>query len=191
MMDLGFMPQIRDLLARLPRQRQTLLFSATMPREIRGLADQFLNQPQEISVAPTAKPIERIEQSLVIVDAGKKPETLVALLADDAIDQAIVFVRTKHGADRVQQVVKQAGHYTVAIHGDKTQGQRDRALAMFREGKIKILVATDIAARGIDVDGVSHIFNYDLPNIPEAYVHRIGRTARAGRSGHAISLRSQ
>ncbi len=188
MMDLGFMPQIRDLLARLPRQRQTLLFSATMPREIRGLADQFLNQPQEISVAPTAKPIERIEQSLVIVDAGKKPETLVALLADDAIDQAIVFVRTKHGADRVQQIVKQAGHYTVAIHGDKTQGQRDRALAMFREGKIKILVATDIAARGIDVDGVSHIFNYDLPNIPEAYVHRIGRTARAGRSGHAISL---
>ena len=133
MMDLGFMPQIRDLLARLPRQRQTLLFSATMPREIRGLADQFLNQPQEISVAPTAKPIERIEQSLVIVDAGKKPETLVALLADDAIDQAIVFVRTKHGADRVQQIVKQAGHYTVAIHGDKTQGQRDRALAMFRE----------------------------------------------------------
>lgn len=188
MMDLGFMPQIRDLLARLPRQRQTLLLSATMPREIRGLADQFLNQPQEISVAPTAKPIERIEQSLLIVDPGKKPDTLVELLADDAIDQAIVFVRTKHGADRVQQVVKHAGHYSVAIHGDKTQGQRDRALAMFREGKIKVLVATDIAARGIDVDGVSHVFNYDLPNVPEAYVHRIGRTARAGRSGHAISL---
>ncbi len=188
MMDLGFLPAIKDLLSRLPKERQTLLLSATMPKEIRGLADQFLRNPLEVKVATESKPIERIEQKLVMVDSGKKPEALIDLLADQAITQAIVFTRTKHGADRVEKLVRSYGHYSMAIHGNKSQGQRDKALLAFRQGKVKILVATDVAARGIDVDNVSHVFNYDLPNVPEAYVHRIGRTGRAGRSGIAVSL---
>lgn len=188
MMDLGFMPAIKTLLAKLPANRQTLLLSATMPREIRQLADSFLTNPAEVAVAAVSRPIERITQSLVLVDPGQKSKALLELLDDDDIDQAIVFTRTKHGADRVQQAIKDAGHFTQALHGNKTQGQRDRTLAAFREGRVKVLVATDIAARGIDVDGISHVFNYDLPNIPEAYVHRIGRTGRAGRSGVAVSL---
>jgi ATP-dependent RNA helicase RhlE len=188
MMDLGFLPAIKDLLSRLPKERQTLLLSATMPKEIRGLADQFLRNPLEVKVAAESKPIERIEQKLVMVDSGKKPEALIDLLADQAITQAIVFTRTKHGADRVEKLVRSYGHYSMAIHGNKSQGQRDKALLAFRQGKVKILVATDVAARGIDVDNVSHVFNYDLPNVPEAYVHRIGRTGRAGRSGIAVSL---
>ena len=185
MMDLGFLPAIKDLLSRLPKERQTLLLSATMPKEIRGLADQFLRNPLEVRVAAESKPIERIEQKLVMVDSGKKPEALIDLLADQAITQAIVFTRTKHGADRVEKLVRSYGHYSMAIHGNKSQAQRDKALLAFRQGKVKILVATDVAARGIDVDNV---FNYDLPNVPEAYVHRIGRTGRAGRSGIAVSL---
>jgi ATP-dependent RNA helicase RhlE len=159
-----------------------------MPKEIRGLADQFLRNPLEVKVAAESKPIERIEQKLVMVDSGKKPEALIDLLADQAITQAIVFTRTKHGADRVEKLVRSYGHYSMAIHGNKSQAQRDKALLAFRQGKVKILVATDVAARGIDVDNVSHVFNYDLPNVPEAYVHRIGRTGRAGRSGIAVSL---
>jgi len=188
MMDLGFMPAIRDLLSRLPKTRQTLLLSATMPPDIRRLADEFLRNPAEVSVSPQAKPIERIEQHLVMVDPGKKPEALLDLLAAPEIEQAIVFTRTKHGADRVHKHIRDHGHFAVSIHGDKTQGQRDRALAAFRAGKMRVLVATDVAARGIDIDTVTHVVNYDLPIIPEAYVHRIGRTGRAGRSGTAFSL---
>jgi len=188
MMDLGFMPAIRDLLSRLPKKRQTVLLSATMPTEIRTLADQFLHSPTEVRVASASKPIAKIEQRLVLVDPGKKPETLIDLLADSEIEQAIVFTRTKHGADRVHKLCRDFGHYAMAIHGNKSQAQRDKALLAFRQGKVKVLVATDVAARGIDVDTVSHVFNYDLPNIPEAYVHRIGRTGRAGRSGIAVSL---
>lgn len=188
MMDLGFMPAIRDLLSRLPKSRQTLLLSATMPPDIRRLADEFLRNPAEVSVAQHSKPIEKIEQHLVMVDPGKKPEALLDLLAAPEIEQAIVFTRTKHGADRVQKHIRDHGHFAVSIHGDKTQGQRDRALAAFRAGKMRVLVATDVAARGIDIDTVTHVVNYDLPIVPEAYVHRIGRTGRAGRSGTAYSL---
>lgn len=188
MMDLGFMPAIRRLLALLPKSRQTMLLSATMPKEIRQLAEQFLNSPVEVSVAPQSKPIESIRQELILVNPGDKPTTLVELLGDPLIEQAIVFTRTKHGADRVQKLIRDAGHFTMALHGNKTQGQRDRALDAFRNGRVKVLVATDIAARGIDVDTITHVFNYDLPNIPEAYVHRIGRTGRAGRDGVAVSL---
>ncbi len=188
MMDLGFMPAIRDLLARLPKSRQTLLLSATMPADIRRLADEFLQNPAEVSVAQHSKPIERIAQHLIMVDPGKKPEALLDLLAAPDVEQAIVFTRTKHGAERVQKHIRDHGHFSVSIHGDKTQGQRDRALAAFRSGKMRVLVATDVAARGIDIDTVTHVVNYDMPIIPEAYVHRIGRTGRAGRSGTAYSL---
>ncbi|MEY3970070.1 MAG: hypothetical protein RL617_1083 [Pseudomonadota bacterium] len=188
MMDLGFLPAIEALLARLPSKRQTILLSATMPREIRGLVDRFLTDPVHVECAQESRPVEKIEQSLLMVDPGKKPETIIDLLADDAIEQAIVFTRTKHGADKLEKLVRSYGHQSVSIHGDKSQPQRDRALNAFRQRKVRVLVATDVAARGIDIDSVSHVFNYDLPNVPEAYVHRIGRTGRAGRAGTAISL---
>lgn len=188
MLDLGFIPAIRRILGRLPKDRQTALLSATMPPPIRALAADFLTKPAEIAVAPVSRPVEAIHQSVRQVDAGEKRAVLLDLLADAGIERAIVFTRTKRGADKVSRHLAEAGHNSAAIHGNKSQGQRDRALGGFRDGSVKILVATDIAARGIDVDGVSHVFNFELPNIPEAYVHRIGRTARAGRSGIAVSL---
>jgi ATP-dependent RNA helicase RhlE len=188
MLDLGFMPSIRRILRKVPSPRQTVLLSATMPKPIRELAREFLSDPKDIAVAPSARPIESIDQSVVLVDAAGKRDALVRLLAGPDIERAIVFTRTKRGADKVNQHLDRAGLSTVAIHGNKSQGQRERALADFRDGRVTILVATDIAARGIDVDGVSHVVNYELPNVPEAYVHRIGRTARAGRSGIAVSL---
>ena len=188
MLDLGFMPAIRRILGKLPSSRQTALLSATMPAPIRALAKDFLTSPVEIAVTPGTKPIELIDQSVRFVNSGAKRDMLVSLLGEPAVERAIVFTRTKHGADKVCKFLENAGHRSAALHGNKSQGQRERALGAFRDGKVKVLVATDIAARGIDIDGVSHVVNYELPNVPEAYVHRIGRTARAGASGVAIAF---
>jgi len=188
MMDLGFMPAIRRIMSALPRARQTVLLSATMPREIRALADAFLSNPHEVAVDPVSKPVERIDQTVIHTVRADKRDLLVELLSDKSLDRAIVFTRTKRGADRVARHLEGARLGAAAIHGDKSQSQRERALAAFRDGRTPILVATDIAARGIDVAGVSHVVNFELPNVPEAYVHRIGRTARAGRDGVAITL---
>lgn len=188
MLDLGFLPTIRKLMAMLTRKRQTLLFSATMPAQIRRLANDFLTDPVEISVAPQSTPVERIDQEAILLDRSEKRFALRDLLAPREVERAIVFTRTKHGANRVVQNLGKDGLEAVAIHGNKSQSQREKALAAFRDGSVRILVATDIAARGIDIPGVSHVINYDLPNVSENYVHRIGRTARAGTDGIAVSL---
>ncbi|MEC9249103.1 MAG: DEAD/DEAH box helicase [Pseudomonadota bacterium] len=188
MLDLGFMPTIRQLMAKLTRKRQTILFSATMPKQIRSLANDFLSNPVEVSVAPQSTPIERIEQDVQLLERSEKRAALRDLLAPREMERAIVFTRTKHGANRVVTNLGKDGLTAVAIHGNKSQNQREKALAAFRDGSVRILVATDIAARGIDIPGVSHVINYDLPNVSEAYVHRIGRTARAGTDGVAVSL---
>ncbi len=188
MLDLGFAPAIRRILGKLPKVRQTVLLSATMPHQIRKLAKEFQNNPCEISVAPVSRPIEKIEQSVRFLNSSSKRAALQEILSEKDIERAIVFTRTKRGADRVSGHLDKAGMSSAAIHGNKSQRQRERSLDGFKSGSIKILVATDIAARGIDIDGVSHVINYELPNVPEAYVHRIGRTARAGKSGMAISL---
>lgn len=188
MMDLGFMPAIRKILAKLPKERQTALLSATMPKQIRALANDFLSNPTEISVAPTSRPIERIAQKVIHLDRSRKRAALTNLLKAKDVERAIVFTRTKRGADKVSDHLEKAGLNSAAIHGNKSQNQRERVLDAFRRGRVNILVATDIAARGIDIDDVSHVINFELPNVPEAYVHRIGRTARAGKSGIAISL---
>jgi ATP-dependent RNA helicase RhlE len=188
MLDLGFMPAIKRIMTLVPRDRQTILLSATMPKEIRGLAQNFLRDPAEIAVAPAAKPIERIDQRVMHLDHQAKRGALASVLRGPDMARAIVFTRTKRGADKVQKFLEVNGFAAAAIHGNKSQNQRERALDGFRDGHVKVLVATDIAARGIDVDGVSHVINFELPNVPEAYVHRIGRTARAGASGIAIAF---
>ncbi|MFO1123946.1 MAG: DEAD/DEAH box helicase [Methylocystis sp.] len=188
MLDLGFIVPIRQIVAKLPKRRQTLLFSATMPREIAALADDMLHDPTKVSVTPAATTAERVEQHVYLVASGAKRDLLVELMGDRDIARAIVFTRTKRGADRVAQHLESAGVGADAIHGNKSQSQRLRALDGFRKGRTRVLVATDIAARGIDVDGVTHVVNYELPEVAEAYVHRIGRTARAGATGRAISL---
>lgn len=188
MMDMGFMPAIRRIMGRLPKERQTILFSATMPKPIRALANDFLEDPVEISVTAAAKPVEAIDQNAYLIRGETKPDLLAQILKADDMDRAIVFTRTKRGADKVTRQLEKEGLSAVAIHGNKSQNQRIKALNMFKDGKATIMVATDIAARGIDIDDVSHVVNYELPNIPDAYVHRIGRTARAGRKGVAISL---
>ncbi len=188
MMDLGFLPAIRKIMRAMPAQRQTLLFSATMPKEIRALAADFLTDPAEVTVARIGKPVEAIAQKVIHVPGPEKRGLLLDLMSDVEVERAIVFVRTKRGADRIAELLTKNAFSADSLHGNKSQGQRDRALRGFKNGKVKILVATDIAARGIDVDDVSHVINFDLPNIPDAYVHRIGRTARAGKDGIAISL---
>ncbi len=188
MLDMGFLPAMRRIMQALPRDRQTVLFSATMPREIRVLAKDFMRDPVEVAVSPAAKPVELVEQQALSVPAAEKRRKLVELLRADDVTRAIVFTRTKRGADRVTRHLEQDGLSAAAIHGNKTQGQREKTLAAFKAGRVRTLVATDIAARGIDIEAVSHVFNFELPNVPEAYVHRIGRTARAGASGQAISL---
>jgi superfamily II DNA/RNA helicase len=188
MLDMGFIRDIRKIVALIPTERQTLFFSATMAPEIAKLADAMLREPVTVAVTPAATTVELIEQRAIRVDGGAKPRLLAEILKKEPVNRALVFTRTKHGADRVVRGLVQAGIPAEAIHGNKTQGNRDRTMTAFREGRIRTLVATDIAARGIDVDGVSHVINYDLPNIPDTYVHRIGRTARAGASGVAISL---
>jgi len=188
MLDLGFIMPIRQIMSKLPKNRQNLFFSATMPKEIAGLAADLLRDPVEVKVAPVATTAERVEQHVFLVDGAGKRDLLVELFADPALSRAIVFTRTKRGADRVAQHLDSAGIDAAAIHGNKSQSQRLRVLDGFRRGRTRVLVATDIAARGIDVDGVTHVVNFELPETPEAYVHRIGRTARAGASGRAISL---
>jgi ATP-dependent RNA helicase RhlE len=188
MLDLGFLQPIRKIVSHLPRQRQNLFFSATMPSEIGKLAGELLKNPVQVSVTPQATTVEKISQQILFVEQQRKRQLLAELFAEPKIKRAIVFTRTKRGADRVAKYLEQAGVSAAAIHGDKSQGQRERALAAFKAGSSRALVATDIAARGIDVDGVTHVVNFELPNVPEAYVHRIGRTARAGADGAAISL---
>ena len=188
MLDLGFLPPIRRIIAAIPKQRQTLFFSATMPTEIGKLVAELLRDPAKVSVAPQATTVERIRQQVLFVEAERKRALLAELLGDPKMTRTLVFTRTKRGADRVAKYLEHAGIDAQAIHGDKSQGQRERALAAFKAGNVRALVATDIAARGIDVDAVSHVVNVDLPNVPESYVHRIGRTARAGADGSAISL---
>lgn len=188
MLDLGFFPAIRKIIARAPRDRQTAMFSATMPNQIKKLADDFLSNPAEITVAAVSKPIERIVQSVRHVERAHKRQALTEIVSDPKASRTIVFTRTKRGADRVCKHLTVSGLTAGALHGDKSQRQRDRILSDFRTGNSPILVATDIAARGIDIDGITHVVNFDLPEVPEAYVHRIGRTARAGKSGVAVSL---
>jgi ATP-dependent RNA helicase RhlE len=188
MLDMGFINDIRKIVAKLPKDRQTLFFSATMPQAIAELAGHMLRDPARVSVTPQATTAERVDQRIVHLDKSAKAGVLAEMLKAEPIDRALVFTRTKHGADKVVRALAKSGIRAEAIHGNKSQNQRERALDAFRNGDVRTLVATDIAARGIDVDGVSHVFNYDLPNVPESYVHRIGRTARAGAAGIAISF---
>ena len=188
MLDMGFVHDVKKVISQLPARRQSLLFSATMPDEIARLADSLLTDPVHVAVAPVSTTVDAIEQSVYFVDKANKPRLLLHLLEDPSIRSALVFTRTKHGADRVVKELSRAGVQALAIHGNKSQNARQNALGSFKSGKVRVLVATDIAARGIDVDELSHVINFDLPNIPETYVHRIGRTGRAGLSGIAISF---
>jgi ATP-dependent RNA helicase RhlE len=188
MLDMGFVRDVRKIVAALPKARQSLLFSATMPGEVARLAGDMLREPLRVEVTPQSTPIERIEQSVYHVAAAAKEALLARVLGDPALSRVIVFARTKHRANRVAARLDKAGVAAEAIHGNKSQGARQRALARFRDGDVRVLVATDIAARGIDVDRVSHVINFELPNEPESYVHRIGRTARAGADGAALSF---
>ena len=188
MLDMGFIHDIRRILKLLPEEKQSLLFSATMPTSIVKLAKGFMYDPVRVEVAPQATTAERVVQHVMYVSKDDKKPLIRKVLSENDVESAIVFTRTKHGADRVVKLLLKADINAAAIHGNKSQNARQRALAAFKNRKINVLVATDIASRGIDVDGVSHVINYDLPNIPESYVHRIGRTARAGREGIAISF---
>ena len=188
MLDLGFIHALKRIVRMLPQKRQSLFFSATMPKNIAGLAEQYLSDPVQVAVTPVATTAERVEQQVMFVHTGAKQALLGHILRDPKIDRVLVFTRTKHGADRVVRGLDKVGIVGAAIHGNKSQPQRERALAAFRDGSCRVLVATDIAARGIDVEGVTHVVNFDLPNVPESYVHRIGRTARAGADGLAISF---
>ncbi len=188
MLDLGFVVPIRKIVAKLPRERQNLFFSATMPKEIAGLAGDMLRNPVQVSVTPVATTAERIKQEVYHVEAARKRDLLVELLRRPEVKRTIVFTRTKRGADKVAQHLSASNISSAAIHGNKSQNQRERALDSFRSGSCPVLVATDIAARGIDVDGVTHVVNFELPDVAESYVHRIGRTARAGADGAAFTL---
>ncbi len=188
MLDMGFINDVRRITQALPRKRQTLFFSATMPAEIRGLADSLLSEPVFVSVDPVSSTAEKIAQTVYFIDKGDKPQLLIEKLRAPECERVLVFSRTKHGANRIVKTLDRAQIPAAAIHGNKSQGARTRALYGFRSGELGVLVATDIAARGIDVDGVTHVINYDIPNVPETYVHRIGRTARAGREGKAFSF---
>ena len=188
MLDLGFLPDVRRILERVPRNRQTLLFSATMPPAISALAESILRNPAKVYVTPPATTVELVRQSVHMVQASRKQDLLSELLRKPDVERALVFTRTKHGADRVARRLVRDGIQAEAIHGNTSQNARERTLLGFRGKRVRVLVATDIAARGIDVDGVTHVFNYELPNVPESYVHRIGRTARAGAAGVAVSL---
>jgi len=188
MLDLGFLEPIRKIVRKLPHARQNLFFSATMPPSIATLAGEILRNPAEVRVTPQATTVERVDQRVIHIEADRKKDVLLDMLSLRDVSRALVFTRTKRGADKLAKFLDIAGINVEAIHGDKSQGQRERALAAFKAGKAKALIATDVAARGIDIDAVSHVFNFELPNVPEAYVHRIGRTARAGAEGIAITL---
>jgi len=188
MLDMGFIRPIRTIAGKLPKQRQTLCFSATMPKAMETLASELLHQPERVSVAPQATTAERVSQRVMFIEAERKPELLMHLLDSEAMGRTLIFTRTKHGADRVAKRLNKAKIPSAAIHGNKSQAQRARALDAFKAGSTPILVATDVAARGIDIDEVTHVINYELPNVAESYVHRIGRTARAGAEGEAIAF---
>ena len=191
MLDLGFIHALRKIAKLLPQKRQTLLFSATMPKLMNEIAASFLTDPLRIEVTPPGKTADKIDQSVVFVSPAMKPNALIDLLDEHRDDLALVFTRTKYGADKLAKKIDQAGFAVSAIHGNKSQGQRNRALSEFKDGKIRVLVATDVAARGIDIPDVRHVYNYELPNVADNYVHRIGRTARAGKDGRAVSLCSE
>ncbi|MGI9518660.1 MAG: DEAD/DEAH box helicase [Pirellulaceae bacterium] len=188
MLDMGFLPQLKQIIARLPRERQSLFFSATMPPRIRDLSKQLLFNPSSVNVTPKRPSLELIEQRVVMVDKSNKLSTLRNLLKKDSVERAIVFTRTKRGANLLAKKLDAAGFRTAAIHGNKSQGARQKALEAFRQRHVTVLVATDVASRGIDIDGITHVINYDMPMEPESYVHRIGRTGRAGADGMAVSL---
>jgi ATP-dependent RNA helicase RhlE len=188
MLDMGFIHDIRRVIAEIPRERQTLFFSATMPSDILRLADAILTDPVKVAVDRVATPAEMVEHGIYFVEKQNKPDLLKHLLAEASIKNALIFTRTKHGADRVTRQLERANIPAEAIHGDKSQGARERALENFKKGRTRVLVATDIAARGLDIVELSHVINFDLPNEPESYVHRIGRTGRAGASGTALSF---
>lgn len=188
MMDMGFIHALRKIIPHLPKTRQTLFFSATLPPKIKKLADSFLTDPVKVTVSPPNTTAERVEQSLIYAEGPEKPMLLADRLLQDDVSRALVFTRTKHGADRVVKRLAQIGIPALAIHGNRSQGQRTRALEAFKTGVVDVLVATDVAARGIDIPEISHVFNYEIPNVPEQYVHRIGRTARAQASGRAVAF---
>ena len=188
MLDMGFINDVKKIIRLLPKQKQTLFFSATMPPQISALANSLLQQPVTIEVTPVSSTVEKIDQLLYKVDKNNKQLLLTHLIQSQNIRRSLVFVRTKHGADRVAKALNKANIKADSIHGDKAQNARQRALVNFKEGRLKVLVATDIAARGIDVDSLTHVFNFDLPEVAETYVHRIGRTGRAGAGGTAISF---
>ena len=188
MLDMGFIHDVRRILGWLPRQKQTLFFSATMPPEVRGLVDGLLVNPVKVAVNPVSSPVETIDQKLYFVDRGNKTKLLAHLIRELDVKNALVFTRTKHGANKVAGDLAKAGITAAAIHGNKSQTARQQALADFKAGRVQALVATDIAARGLDIEELSHVFNYNLPDVPETYVHRIGRTGRAGHGGTAISF---
>jgi len=188
MLDMGFVRDVRRIVAALPKRRQSMFFSATMPPDVAKLASEMLFQPVRVAVTPQVVTVDKIKQTVHFVNAADKRTQLVKLLGDPALARVIVFTRTKHGANRVAETLERSRIPADAIHGNKSQNARQRALERFRSGRARVLVATDIAARGIDVDGITHVVNFELPNVPETYVHRIGRTARAGAEGAAISL---
>ena len=187
MLDLGFIHDLRKISTMLPKERHTMLFSATMPKQMAEIADSYLSSPIRIEVTPPGKPIEKIEQSVHFVEQSQKFGLLVEHLDAHRTEAALVFSRTKHGAEKIKKQLEAKGFAAGSIHGNKSQGQRDRALKEFRNGELTVLVATDVAARGIDIDSVRYVYNYDLPNVADNYVHRIGRTARAGRDGTAVA----
>lgn len=188
MLDMGFIHDIKRILPLLPKKRQSLFFSATMPPEIERLAGSILHEPEKVAVTPPSSTVDKIEQSVYYVEKKEKPNLLRTLLKDPSLESVLVFTRTKHGADKVARLLNKAEIGAEAIHGNKSQNARQRALSNFKDHTTRVLIATDIAARGIDVDHLTHVINYELPNVPETYVHRIGRTGRAGRSGVAFSF---
>ena len=188
MLDMGFINDVKKIITKIPQKRQTLFFSATMPPEIQKLANTILVDPEKVEVTPVSSTADTIDQSIFFVEKGDKKKLLIHLLNDKAIKSALIFTRTKHGADKIVKDLVKAGIKTEAIHGNKSQNARQKALSNFKAGQLKALIATDIAARGIDIEELSHVINYELPNVPETYVHRIGRTGRAGSSGIALSF---
>ena len=188
MLDMGFIHDVKKILTWLPKKKQTLFFSATMPPEVQGLVDSLLVDPVKVAVDPVSSPVEVIDQKLYYVDRGNKSKLLAALIREPGVKNALVFTRTKHGANKVAGDLQKVGISSAAIHGNKSQTARQQALTDFKAGRVKALVATDIAARGLDIEELSHVFNYNLPDVPETYVHRIGRTGRAGHGGTAVSF---
>ena len=188
MLDMGFVHDVKKVLTKVPAKRQTLFFSATMPQEIRKFAQSILNNPKEINVTPVSSTAQSVKQSVYFVEKTEKLDLLIHILEDSSINRSLVFARTKHGADKLVKQLVKTGIYAAAIHGNKSQNARQKALDDFKNSRIRVLIATDIAARGIDIDELPHVINYELPNVPETYVHRIGRTGRAGAQGVAISF---